>query len=242
MKEIKLKETTYLIPQSWDEVTIEQQIEVERIGRLNPKVRMIGIISGYCGIPVSVLKKEPVKNLFELMGSLNFMKDQIPRNKELKWEISGHTYQVDKNISDMQFQDFVSLQTLLSDYKDRYYESLPLICSILAKREGETLDDYDIYQRGELFKKMPISIASSIAGFFLIKKRYSNLLSVLSSRDVQKNILLGKIKGLENMLNQSEAHRGGKLRTRFQIMIIKTYLTYLGKKLVKYFNSGQSKS
>lgn len=239
MKEIKFNGNTYSCPESWDEVTIGMQQEVESVASIQKHVRMLGVIAGYTGIPIKELKEAKILDVNQVMESLTFMKDKIPPNKELKWEFEGQTYKVDKNVGDMEFQDFVSIQTILSDYKDRYYDALPILCAILAKREGEKLDDYDPIERAETFKKMPLSVATSIAAFFLLKGNYSKVATHLSSPIVQRNILRAKVNDIKATLSPLGQERGGKLRTRLLLGILRLYMKFLERRLRKYYNSMQ---
>ena len=242
MKTIQFNNKKYDIPTSWDEVTIGMQQEVSRVASLQSHVKMLGIIAGYCGIPVQELKSAPVSRTVEMMGSLEFMSEPIPTNKDLKWEFSGHTYTVDKNLGDMQFQDFVSIQTILAENEETYYDALPVVVAVLCKREGETLDDYDPMERAKLMGQMPISVASSIGSFFLLNENYSKLLTHLSSSHAQESILLGKLNELKRTQSQLVVHRGGRWSMRLRIGILKRYTKRLEQQLTKHFSSMQSKS
>lgn len=242
MKEIQFNNKKYKIPTDWDEITLEMQMQVSRVSALQKHVKMIGIIAGYCGIPVDELKVAKINKIYDLMKSLIFMKIDIPINKKLEWEFEGFNYKVDKNLGDMQFQDFVSIQTILAENQDTYYDALPILVAVICKREGETLDDYDLIERSKIMKKMPISVASSIASFFLFRENYSKLLTHLSLPHVQQNILLGKLNELKTTQNPLDQRHGGKWLTRLLLGILRRYTKFLEKILMKYFNTIQSKS
>jgi len=242
MKTIQFNNNKYKVPESWDEVSLSMQMEVSRVASIQKHVKMLGIIAGYTGIPMEELKTAKINRLYVLMESLTFMGTDIPINKKLEWEFSGHTYSVDKNLGEMQFQDFISIQTILADNKDTYYDALPILVAVLAKREGETLDDYDPIERAKIMAEMPISVASSIASFFLLNENYSKLLTHLSSTQVQESIVLGKLKELKRTASPLDQPRGGKLRTRLLLGIIRKYTKYLEQRLTKHFSIMQSKS
>ena len=242
MKKIKFNGVERLCPTSWDDVTIGMQQQVSKVAALQSHVKMLGIISAYCGIPVEELKVVKLSKVYDLMESLTFMGTEIPTNKALEWEFEGHTYKVDKELGEMQFQDFISIQTILAENKETYYDALPIVIAILCKRDGETLDDFDPMERQHIIKKMPISVGSSIAAFFLLNENYSKLLTHLSSPQVQETILLGKISELKYIQSRLGVQRGGKLRIRFLGGILKRYTTHLERQLKKHFNFIQSES
>jgi hypothetical protein len=203
---------------------------------------MLGIIAGYTGIPVDELKSVKINKVNDLMAGLKFMKEPIPINKKLEWKFEGRDYVVDKNLGDMQFQDFVSIQTILAENEDTYYKALPIVVAILCKRKGETLDDFDIHERAKIMGRMPISIASSIASFFLLNENYYKLLTHLSSPHAQQEIVLGKLRELKRTTNRLGQHNGMTMRYRFLMGVIKTYNKYLEQKLVRHYKSIPSKS
>jgi len=242
MKTIKFNKKEYNIPTSWDDVSIEMQCKVSEIASIQQHVKMLGIVAGYTGIPVEELKTSKIEDVNEVMAGLTFMKETIPINKKLKWEFEGHEYSVDKNLSEMQFQDFISIQTILAENEETYYKALPIVVAILCKRKGETLDDYDIIERSKIMERMPISIASSIAAFFLLNENYYKLLIHLSSPHAQQKIVLGKLKELKLTMNPLGQQHGMTMRSRFLMGVIRIYSKSLEQRLVKHFKSMQSKS
>lgn len=237
MKQIQFNNKKYDIPCDWNEVTLKMQMEVSKVSALQSHVKMLGIIAGYTGIPVEELKTVPVKRVMDVMAGLEFMGTPIPTNKDLEWEFEGNKYKVDKNLGEMQFQDFISIQTILAENQETYYEALPIVVAVLCKREGETLDDFNPMERAKIMERMPISVASSIASFFLLNENYYKLLTHLSSKEAQESILLAKLNELKRTQNQWGQHRGGKLRMRLLRGIINRWIKSYEQQLTKHFNS-----
>jgi len=242
MKTIQFNNKKYLIPETWDEVTLDMQMTVGKVTALQPYVQTLGTIAGYTGIPVEDLKNAPIKKLHVLMESLTFMNEDIPTNKDLKWEWQGHKYSVDKNLGEMQFQDFVSIQTIVAEHRNSEYDAIPIIAAVLCKREGETLDDYDPIERSEIFKQMPIGVASSIASFFLLKENYLNLLTNLSSPRLQEDILRVKLNELKRTQSQLVVRCGGKLRMWLLRGILRQWIKSFEAQLTKSYSTTASKS
>lgn len=242
MKTIKFNNKEYDIPTTWDEVTLDMQVKVSEVAALQSHVKMLGIIAGYTGIPVEELKSAKINKVSDLMAGLTFMKTEIPVNKKLEWEFEDEVYSVDKNLTEMQFQDFISVQTILAENEKNYYSALPIVVAILCKKKGETLDDFDVYERAKVMGRMPISVASLIAAFFLLNENYSKLLTLLSSPNAQQKIVLGKLRELKHTTNRLGQHRGTTMRYRFLMGVIRIYNKYLERRLVKHFKSMQSKS
>ena len=242
MRTIQFLNKKYEVPTNWNEVSLDMQVKVSEVASLQSHVKMLGIIAGYCGIPVVDLKSAKINKIQDLMASLEFMKEPIPINKSLEWEFEGNEYIVDKNLGDMEFQDFISVQTILSENVETYYKALPIVIAILCKRKGETLDDFDIHERAKVMGRMPISTASSIAAFFLLNENYYKLLTHLSSPHAQQEIVLGKLRELKRTTNLLAQQHGTTMRYKFLMGVIKTYNKYLEQRLLKHFKSSQSKS
>jgi hypothetical protein len=242
MKTINFNNKEYEIPTSWDEVSLDMQCKVTEVAAIQPHVKMLGIIAGYTGIPVEELKSVKIDEVSDLMAGLEFMQEKIPTTRRLEWEFEGHKYSVIKNLSDMEFQDFVSIQTILAENEESYYKALPIVVAILAKRKDETLDDFDIHERAKIMGRMPISIASSIGSFFLLNENYYKLLTHLSSHHAQQKLLLGKARELRSTTNRWVQQRGTTMRYKFLMGLIAIYSKYLERRLEKHFKSTQSKS
>src|SRR5690606_22956783 len=81
---------------------------------------------------------------------------------------NGQKYSVINHLLNAQSQDFISLMALEKDNEKHPWRGLAKKIAILAKKEGETLDDYDIQERSNQFLDLSITIAKSLDSFFLL--------------------------------------------------------------------------
>ena len=114
---------------------------------------------------------------------------------------------------------------------------LPRLLAIMCKKEGETLDDFNLNERTAMFMRLPMTTAKDIEGFFLHSLNAYKTITLLSStQKIQEELVLGKVQELQNTLKAFRGQTGTSWLTRLQIGTLRIYLWYLKKQLVKYFN------
>ena len=99
-----------------------------------------------------------------------------------EFEFNGHTYYLVDSLLKGQTQDYLSIQGVLKKYVDNQALALPFICAIVAKRNGETLDSFDVKERAVEFLGLPYSIAQSIWFFFV---RTANVLQIRTPQSLE---------------------------------------------------------
>lgn len=216
MKTLTIDNITHNIPERWEEITFEKQIAVERYAKEEPDFQQLCIIAGYCNIPLSDLKHLHINTVVQLLENLEFIKTPQTSEPITSFIHHGSEYLVMPSLLKAEFQDFISLEVLREQYKDRLYEALPMMISILAKKEGETLDSFDVEERAKEFYDLPITIANGLYGFFLQT-------SILYSTDLkesaafQHQVIQQQIDSIKNILNK-QAGKGLPLRWRAMIL------------------------
>lgn len=171
MKVITYKEKNYSIPTSWDEVKLEQQIELTRFSARDETFRNLHLISTMTGIDIEEVKVMNINVLKDILHCLSFLSKTPELKKITEFEFNGEKYGILDSIIEGQTQDFFSIEGLLKKYKDNQAEALPYVIAVIAKKDGETLDKYDVIKRGEQFKNLPYPIAYSIWFFFVQTER-----------------------------------------------------------------------
>lgn len=243
MKSIKFLDKTYECPESWNEVKLKQQIEVSEIANQQKYVKMIALVAGYTGIPIETLKQAPIKEGERLMKELDFLKKDLPEDPIKEFELNGDKYYVADSITKMQWQEYVSNMTAIEMFNDNIWKVTPFLLATMAKREGETLDDFDIEKRAQFFEEnIDVPTANRLRSFFLTNWRVSKFITQLSSPDQQQKILQNKIKELRSSINKLKKTRGGNLLIRLWIIILNKWICYLEKQWVKSFNLHPSKN
>jgi hypothetical protein len=107
-----------------------------------------------------------INHIKNILTEIEFIKTPLQSNPIHEFEFKGEKYNVTQSLLKSEFQDFLSLETLLENHKNNLYNALSTIVAILAKKDGESLDDYDIESRSELFRQLPIAVAHVYILFF----------------------------------------------------------------------------
>ena len=242
MKTITFKEKEYNIPQSWDEITVGMIIKSNDYAELLPDAPSIAILHAYTGIPMKELKISNATEVMEIMEIMGFLSEEYKPVMGTSLTINGQTYSCNDDITQQNFEDWVSVQTTLFNYKDEPVRALPKLLAIMCKKEGEHLDDFDLGERTELMYGARLTDAKNIEAFFLHSLSASRAITLLySTTKEREEIVLHKIKELQLILSKRKAQSGGFSLTRLLIGIYQKYLKSLESHLQKSFNSSPSK-
>lgn len=241
----------YSIPQSWDEITLDKVIKVSRDSeefrsysgvtehfKMAPEkvLSKFSLVSGYCDIDIKDLKKMTTSEAVVLFKQLKFLSEDIPVKDIKEFEFGGDKYYVTQNLRESEFQDHVSIELVLQMHENNMYEALPMLAAIICKRKGESLDDYDLEERSELFKGLPVTIANSIAVFFYAYEKISRVSSQLYSNP--EEAVEARI---NSTLDTMSKPVGRGLLSRLLISILRIYLKYLRRNVKKSLSSIRSK-
>lgn len=243
MKEIQFKEKIYSVPTCWDEVTVRMLVKSWQLTMVLPDAPVVTIMSAYSGIPIKELTEASITAVQEIMGILEFIYTEYQAVPRYSFEFRGEQYSCASNIVDQSFGDYVSIQTILYNYRDEPVNGLSRMLAVLCKKEGETIETLDLNARQELFLDLPMTTARDVERFFLNSQESLLILSRLFSAvpEMEKSIRL-QLKELRHIMNKRLEGIGGFSRTRFQIGYYRIYLWYLESLLEKYFNSRSSDS
>jgi hypothetical protein len=223
MHTVELSNKQFLIPTTWDEITVERQLQVEELVRGNPDFKSLAIIAGYSDTPIGELKRMNFGHVKELFKHFAFVNEQLPADPIEHFEHNGNTYNVMPTLLKGESQDFISLETLLWDYKSNLYKALPRIIAILAKREGETLGSYDIKERSKEFESLPMTTAHRLYVFFCLSESLSKIDSH-KILEVKNQELIESLKSMKNILKKRD---GMGLSIRWQKAKLLTYLKFI---------------
>lgn len=241
MKTIQLHNIKYKVPTSWSEVTLAQQLKVsEDAAKIidNPTLQKISLLSGYCNIPLQVLKESPVDKIAPLFKHIGFINEPLPTKPITEFTFKGHKYTVAETMMKNQFQDWVSIETAFSMHKEDSYNAIPLVIAVLAKKEGETLDDFNLEERAEEFKQLPMTIVEPLKVFFSLIEVASSATIQLSLKENQEAILKGKLTELKSTLNRQV---GGAWWQRLLRWTLRRWVKSLEPKLISSLTSTPSK-
>ena len=237
MKTIKFNNKEYSIPENWGEVTIRQQILAESLSNTQTYIKSIGIMAAYTGIPIDELKKANAKELVEVMSLITFIDSELSKEPLFEFEYKYNKYNVTDTLMKQQFQDWVAAQTAIAEYKDNNWKMLAYLLAIMAKRENESLDNYDVNERAEHFMDIDVETCNRIGAFFLSNHQVSTLLLMLTSPEAQQEILTSKMQELKHTVDKLKKQRGGQWYMRLWIGVMRLWIRYYTHQLEKYFNS-----
>jgi hypothetical protein len=236
MKDIKLNKVTYSIPSSWREVTVRQQMIAEALTDSQTYVKSLGVLSAYTNIPMEIIKHTPTAELTKIMSELEFINTPIDNTPIFKFTFKGEEYSVGDTLLNNEFQDYVAGQTAMLEYKDNNWKQLSYLVAIMAKKEGETLDSFDLNKRAEYFLDLDVQTINQVAFFLSQNQKTSDLISVLFSPEIIRAGVQSKLNELDNSLNQLRQQRGKNLLIRWWIWTARKYMRYISSQWEKSLN------
>lgn len=184
MKTITLNSVKYQCPDNWNDIKVEDQIRVSKVSKqYSGMSEQLILISAYCNIPMQVIKETHISKLPTLVKHLEFLNKDIDDSNINEFEHKGEKYYIMPSLIKGQLQDWISLESVFESNKDEPYEGLPMMIAILAKRDGETIDDYDIMERSKEFLDLPLPIANRISSFFLNLNKMRSFLPTPTSSE-----------------------------------------------------------
>ena len=238
MKEITFKGKQYRLPENWSDITVKMVMETDRLNEIAPDIPLLTILSSYTGIQLKEITSASAQELEPLLDEMEFIYTPYSATPINYFEFKGVTYLAKENILDEPFSTWVSIQTILYNYKNDPVKGLPRMIAVLCKKDGETLDDINVTERAKLFENLPITIAKDVEGFFLNSLQALSVITSLSS--IQGKLeegILQQCQELNNIMKKRAAENGGSWFTKLQIGYYRMYLWYLKHLLVRYFNS-----
>jgi len=244
MKQIKLNGKSYSCPESWDEVTLKQQMQVtadsDRIEL--EQLKKFAILSGYAGIPIQELKRAKIQDLTQLFKAIEFLNIDMPSTPLIEFDFNGKHYYCGQNLIEMEFQDFISIENAIAETSGQTYNAMPTILAIMCKQKHangalESLDEYDVVARAKEMEALPISIAHGLSLFFSTSEKiYSTISLLFLNPESQKELVMKQIDSAENTLKEL-AGRG--LLTRLRNGILRYWLKSTRRQLNSRFTSTQ---
>lgn len=241
MQEIRFKDQVYSIPTSWDEVTIAQQIEADTLANEYPNLKGLIERSAYTGIPFQLIREASATDpeLINLFKVTSFIEKQgLPIEPVHEFIHNGHTYSVLDSLLEAQAQDFISTQAIVNESKNNgsAWQSMPQLIAIIAKRPGETLDDYKIDVRAKEFETLSLSIANRLYVFFCL---IANAFTTNSHQTLieQNQVITMLIKNLKDTAKQRDG-MGWSGRLRMKILL--KYLLYLERGWKTFYSGFKS--
>jgi hypothetical protein len=228
----------YNIPETWDEVTVRQQIAISEVTDRDDMFLNYYLISQYTGIDLELIKKMNINQFKQIMELMSFLNEKLEPKTITSFEFKGEKYYLMDSLLKGETQDFLSIEGIMKKYKDNPAKALPYIIGIIAKKQGESLSDYDVWKRGELFMELPYPIANDIWFFFAnSEKILSN--NIQQYLIIQDKVMEASLSYSESMLKQSD---GQRLSMRLAKATLLYYIRFIRKDWTRFLTGIQSES
>lgn len=238
MTQITFNKKKYDLPTSWDEVKLEMIIKTSELSDLLPDAPLVAIMAGYSGIPVDELKPAKMAQVGKIMEALEFIYEEYKPLPSNHFVHNGIQYGCEDDIINIEFQDYVSLQTILYNYRDNPVKGLPYMIAALFKKDNEKLDDFNLDDRAKEFLTLKFTTAKNLECFFLhSKSAYETIIQLSLIQDQLPELVLHKITELQNIIKKHKEQNGGSLLTKLVIGVLQIYLKRLKRGLEKYYNT-----
>lgn len=242
MKEVNFNNKNYNIPTEWNDVTVRMLINSAELAEILEDAPIIAIISSYTGIPVKELKVTKANEVNEIISLMEFLHKPYKPTPDNEFLFKGVKYACDDEIVNQQFQDWVSIQTALHNHREKPESALPKLIAILCKKDGETLDDFDLGERTDMFYELPMTKAKDVEAFFLtMLNAYKSITQLSSMIKEPEKLVSNKVKELQDTLKMWKGRDGTSFGMKCVIGTYQFYLWWAEKVLVKSFSSSPTK-
>lgn len=183
------------IPTSWEEITLNQFVQLQSLYANENKPSFNEIISVLTNIELNELNEYPYFIIEKLMDKFDYLSQEITDKASNKIEINGETYQINY-LEHLKFGEYVDVNTVIDGDKNNFKAILAILC----RKEGEIYNDdfiaLELNKRMDMFDMQPITKVYPLINFFLTlsmtsehnMKQYLENLKDLASHTVQHYI------------------------------------------------------
>ena len=146
-----MKNETIEMKNCWEDVTLNEFQQIDQIRTANIPVDMmaLNLVSILCGKSVEWLENQRITFVTKLTHMIDFLaEDIVPAELKKEYEINGHIYELDCDISNITTAKYMDYQ----NYMKEEYRDQTKIASIWLVPKGHKYNDgYDIE---EVYKDM----------------------------------------------------------------------------------------
>jgi hypothetical protein len=171
--EIDDEKVSFTLPESWDEITIEEFVKIFSFNREGMNVLEV-VIMTLCllgNIEEEKIMMLPLPEFERLTKVLDFVNKEMEPTNTDEVEILGETYYIKKDFNAFTMGEIISIETILSQADNNLFKVMDkLLCIFLRKKkENGNLEVFkgEFLQRAETFRKAPVSKVFSVFTFFL---------------------------------------------------------------------------
>jgi len=158
-----------MIKKNWDDLTIGDHLMIQDISNMQmasedeKNMRVAALLSG---LEYEQLLQMPFENLRAIMDNTEFLLHKPEAKKaRRKYEIDGRTYMLFRDPSEMTVAQFIDFQQIYRDGFEKYPAEM---LAIFLVPEGHHYNDgYDKEEQMEDMRKMSVTEALGVCGFFI---------------------------------------------------------------------------
>lgn len=193
---------TYKLNTCWNEVTMKELIESNKISETDPVKAFAMLI----GMDVNELNRLPLSEVNKINSICSFVKE--PFNDVLtSFTINDESYSIRHSVTNIEFGQFINLESYVN--KLSHWDSLVhIFVTLYLKDTDRPSEDVvnDCDRRAELFMSLSGNVVLACRNFFLILLNYSiENLQTFSNRLIEMtnqniNDCLSNIAGLESAM------------------------------------------
>lgn len=157
---------TFLMPEEWSDVTVEQlqKISALDVANLNEIEKSVKMISIFGGIEEDILFQMSPPQFMELTKVLEFTNVEIKSEPKESIMLGGEEYFMKSDYSKLTLGEVMSIQIIMSKSKEGEQTTIipymdKLLCILLRKKIDGKLEAFnnDFMERAPLFKKATIT-------------------------------------------------------------------------------------
>ncbi|NDV83961.1 hypothetical protein [Bacteroides sp. 51] len=228
MKKIKIDNTTYNIPTSFQDITLGDYEEWfdSKVETLTDRIHLISKITK---MPYEVLNELPSSFFLDLINLVSFTFQGGMESYGLKNEINidGISYSISYK-DELTLAEWVDVEAVFEQTENRLSEILAIVCRPI----GEKYNSKNNPSRIKIFKELTLDKVFPLYAFFLtLNQKYIETMNLCST----------VVEMADQQVELSEAFlkNGGGMEklSRYQKMIYHRLIKHLKKELLKYSTS-----
>lgn len=197
MKQFEFNDKKYSLPENWKEVSFKQLKEIMRAERVENNDALIAarIVSILSGLDYETMVNCESTLTLKLVGQLRFITERDVEGSIQHFKIGKDTFYVN-TLADSVYKEFATFEVVDQKYPEDPEKAMSLKLAILCRKDGETFLEIEneLEKRSEMFDELDAETVFKINGFFLLRRKLSQLSFQASSR------LLKERQGLEQLL------------------------------------------
>jgi hypothetical protein len=201
--ELEGTNTTYNVPENWDEVTVRKFMNVytHKNPNSNELMGAVNLISALSDIDTDVLLQMDIDDFKNLATKISFITQEVPRQDVDYIELGDDKYYLYTEFNKLTTGEVITIETLLESVQFDVHKIMPdLLCLFLRKKDSEGRYEKfttEMLKRKDMFLELSITKIYHVFGFFSVgglssqnsmkASTKNNDQSMTPKEDLQKN-------------------------------------------------------